>query len=115
MGGSMMGIAQPSLDVPVIKTTNCIIACSDMSTVLPKQTACIKCSRCLHVCPMSLMPLNFETAYATRNTAMLRHFKVNMCTECGSCAYVCPAKRHLVQAVQLSKELLWLEKQKEAK
>jgi len=115
MGGSMMGIAQPSLDVPVIKTTNCLIACSDMSTVLPKQTACIKCSRCLHVCPMSLMPMNFETAYASRNLDMLRHFKVNMCTECGSCAYVCPAKRQLVQAVQLSKELLWLEKQKEAK
>ena len=115
MGGSMMGIAQPSLDVPVIKTTNCIIACSDMSTVLPKQTACIKCGRCLSVCPMSLMPQNFETAYAARNLDMLRHFKVNMCTECGSCAYVCPAKRHLVQAVQLSKELLWLEKQKEAK
>ena len=115
MGGSMMGIAQPSLDVPVIKTTNCIIACSDMSTVLPKQTACIKCGRCLTVCPMSLMPPNFETAYATRNIDMLKHYKVNMCTECGSCAYVCPAKRHLVQAVQLSKELLWLDRKKEAK
>jgi len=115
MGGSMMGIAQPSLDVPVIKTTNCIIACSDISSVVPKQTACIKCSRCLAVCPMSLMPLNFETAYATRNLDMLKRYKVNMCTECGSCAYVCPAKRQLVQAVQLSKELLWLQKQKEAK
>jgi len=110
MGGSMMGIAQPSLDVPVIKTTNCLIACSDISVVMPKQTACIKCGRCLAVCPMSLMPLNFETAYTTRNLEMLKHFKVDMCTECGSCAYVCPATRQLVQAVQLSKELLWLEK-----
>jgi len=111
MGGSMMGIAQPSLDVPVVKTTNCLIACSDRSANFPTATACIKCGRCLTVCPMRLMPPNIETAYSIENLDALRHYKVNMCVECGSCAYVCPAKRPLVQAIQLSKESLWLAEQ----
>ena len=108
MGGSMMGIAQPGLDVPVVKTTNCLIACSDKSTAFPKQTSCIKCGKCLTVCPMRLMPPNFETAYSLKDFKTLRHHRINMCVECGSCAYVCPAKRPLVQVIQLSKEALWL-------
>ena len=114
MGGSMMGVAQPSLDVPVVKTTNCLIACSDKSAVFPKQTACIKCGKCLAVCPMRLMPPNFETAYMLKDFDALRRYKLNMCVECGSCAYVCPAKRPLVQAIQLAKEAAWLH-EKEAK
>jgi len=110
MGGSMMGAAQPNLDVPVVKTTSCLIASSELSDALPKQTACIKCGRCLGVCPMHLMPPNLEAAYEQANTDALKHFKVNMCVECGCCAYVCPAKRKLVQIMQLSKELLWLQK-----
>jgi electron transport complex protein RnfC len=91
IGGPMMGIAQASLDVPVVKTTNCVIACPQSTTFTPVETACIKCGRCLTKCPMRLMPPNIETA----------------CVECGCCAYICPAKRDLVQVVQLSKELLW--------
>jgi len=110
MGGSMMGFALPTMDLPVVKTTNCIIACSDVSTLMPKQTACIKCGRCLSVCPMRLMPPGIEAAYSIDDLDDLKHLRVDMCTECGSCAYVCPAKRHLVQVMQLSKEKLWLQK-----
>jgi len=107
-GGPMMGIAQPSLDVPVVKTTNCLLAFPDSKDIAPVQTACIKCGRCLSVCPMSLMPPNIETAYNLGKLDALAHYKVNMCVECGSCAYVCPAKRQLVQIMQLSKERLWI-------
>ena len=109
----MMGIAQPSLDIPVVKTTNCLIACSDLSSSIPKETACIKCGRCLSVCPMHLMPPNIENAYSLMNLDMMKHYKVNMCVECGCCAYVCPAKRKLVQVMQLSKQKLWLQSQEE--
>jgi len=113
VGGPMMGIALPSLDVPVTKTTNCLIACSESSSNIPKETACIKCGKCLSVCPMRLMPPNVETAYTVNNLEGLKRYKVNMCVECGCCAYVCPARRHLVQIMQLSKQKLWLSEREE--
>jgi len=113
VGGPMMGIALPSLDMPVMKTTNCLIACSESSSNIPKETACIKCGKCLSVCPMRLMPPNVETAYTVNNLEGLKRYKVNMCVECGCCAYVCPARRHLVQIMQLSKQKLWLKEKEE--
>jgi electron transport complex protein RnfC len=104
-GGPMMGVAQPSLDVPVVKATNSVLAFP--LSALPKETACIKCGRCLNVCPMSLMPPNIEAAFQLKSLEKLKHFKVSMCVECGCCAYVCPAKRPLVQTMMLSKNLLW--------
>ena len=108
VGGPMMGYAQPSLDAPIVKTTNCVLACHETDDAALMLTACIKCGRCLKACPMRLMPPNIEAAYSVENFDALNHFKVNMCVECGSCAYVCPAKRPLVQVMQLSKEKLWL-------
>jgi len=113
VGGPMMGVAQPSLDVPVVKTTNSILAFPEKDVIQPKVTACIKCGRCLGVCPMSLMPPNIENAFALKKPDSLAHYKVNMCVECGSCAYVCPAKRPLVQTMQLSKDLQWMRKQEQ--
>ena len=109
-GGPMMGIALPDLEVPVVKTTNALLAFPPGDDVRPIETACIKCGRCLGVCPMSLMPPNIEAAYITKNLKKLEYYKVNMCVECGSCAYICPAKRPLVQTIQLSKDMLWQSK-----
>jgi len=113
MGGPMMGFAQPSLDVPVLKITNCLLAYPEETTYHPEATVCIKCGRCLSFCPMRLMPPNIESAFIQNNLEALKHYNVSMCVECGSCAYVCPAKRPLVQAFQLSKEKLWLETQEQ--
>ncbi|MDR2600672.1 MAG: electron transport complex subunit RsxC [Oscillospiraceae bacterium] len=106
-GGPMMGIALPDLEVPVIKTTNAILADVVENKNKIRETVCIKCGRCLNVCPMSLMPPNIETAYHLKDTDEMKKLKINMCVECGSCAYICPAKRPLVQAIQLSKQILW--------
>jgi electron transport complex protein RnfC len=97
--------------MPVIKTTNSVLAFPEKDAVQPKETACIKCGRCLARCPMSLMPPSIETAFSLKKLEALEHYKVNMCVECGCCAYICPAKRPLVQVMQLSKELLWEKKQ----
>lgn len=110
-GGPMMGFALPSLDMPVVKTTNAVLAFSEEDVKVPKMTACIKCGRCINHCPMSLMPVNAETAYKLKKTEQLDKLKVGMCVECGCCAYICPAKRPLVQVMQLSKDLLWNYKQ----
>jgi len=113
LGGPMMGIALPSIDFPVVKTTNCLIACSEETARSMRETACIKCGRCLSVCPMILNPPQIERAYNLNNLEHLKHYKVNMCVECGCCAYTCPAKRKLVQVFQLAKEKLWLQEQEE--
>ncbi|MDR2571856.1 MAG: electron transport complex subunit RsxC [Oscillospiraceae bacterium] len=106
MGGPMMGIALPNIDVPVVKVTNAVLAFKEEDTQELVEMACIKCGRCLKRCPMRLMPPNIETAYHLRNAKMLERFKVGLCAECGCCAYVCPSKRQLVQRFQLSKKIL---------
>jgi electron transport complex protein RnfC len=105
-GGPMMGISLPSLDMPVVKTTNALLAFREEDATVPSETACIRCGRCVNRCPMGLMPLNIETAFFLRKPDRLDQCNVSMCVECGSCAYICPAKRSLVQVMQLSKDML---------
>lgn len=106
MGGPMMGIAAPSLDMPVLKATNAALAFSEKDARLPEETPCIRCGRCVSHCPMGLMPLEFERAYRLKKPELLERYKVNLCMECGCCAYSCPAKRMLVQYIKLSKIML---------
>jgi electron transport complex protein RnfC len=111
-GGPMMGITLPSLDLPVVKTTNAILAFLEKDAVLPPETACIKCGRCVINCPMTLTPPFIETAFELKKLDLLRKYKVELCAECGCCAYLCPAKRPLAQVMTLSKNMLWEARQK---
>lgn len=103
MGGPMMGFTLADLDVTTTKTDSGFLALTDKeaSTLLP--TPCIRCGRCVDICPMQLTPLMIDF-YATvgdfKNA--LKYGAMN-CFECGSCAYVCPAKRPLVQSIRLTK------------
>ncbi|MDR2543210.1 MAG: electron transport complex subunit RsxC [Treponema sp.] len=119
LGGPMMGMAIPNLEIPIVKITNAIIAFSAKDAVPPEPSACIKCGRCITQCPMSLMPPYIENAFELKKPELLQKFKVNMCAECACCAFTCPAKRPLVQVMILSKDILWnyeqALKQKEAK
>jgi electron transport complex protein RnfC len=105
-GGPMMGIAVPDLDVPILKSTNATLAFGEKEAVPPKETSCIKCGKCIAVCPLDLMPTDIETAFKLEDGQKLEKLKVNLCMECGCCSYVCPAKRPLVQANKLAKTLL---------
>jgi electron transport complex protein RnfC len=105
-GGPMMGIAVPDDGVPVLKSTNAVLAFNKKDAALPPETPCIRCGRCVKACPMNLMPLNIETAYQLKKPELLETYKVNLCMECGCCAFVCPAKRRLVQVMKLSKSML---------
>jgi electron transport complex protein RnfC len=104
MGGPMMGMSVYSLDSPIIKMNNAILALNDY--VPPVTTACIKCGRCIKACPFNLMPREMELAYKSKDVALLQKLKVNLCMNCGSCTYVCPAKRPLAETHQLAKGLL---------
>jgi electron transport complex protein RnfC len=103
MGGPMMGLALYTEDMPVMKYTNAILALDAASAAQPEETACIRCGRCVTVCPMNLMPLNINNYTRFNNYDLLEKLNVADCIECGSCSYVCPAKRHLVQSIRLAK------------
>lgn len=105
-GGPMMGIAVPSLDAPVLKSTNAILAFSGREAEAPPVTACIRCGRCAAHCPLNLMPAAIETAYVNNEPEALKELKVNLCMECGCCSFGCPAHRPLVQVNKLAKAML---------
>ena len=103
MGGPMMGVAQFSLDTSVLKQTNAILALNAKDAVLPEESVCIRCGRCVMTCPMNLMPLYINASVQLRDYDSAKAYSVNDCIECGCCSYVCPAKRHLVQSIRLAK------------
>lgn len=115
-GGPMMGISMASLDFPLLKQNNAILALDEKSAQLPAPGPCIRCGRCVDSCPMSLMPVSIAKAYAMKDGAALAELHVDLCMECGICTYVCPAKRGLSFNNKMAKGLLreYRAKQKEA-
>jgi len=105
MGGPMMGIAQYSLDVPVIKNTNALLAFDREDAVSEPETACIRCGKCVDNCPMQLLPLYLNQAGVKGDVDRLNRYHVMDCIECGTCVYNCPAKRRIVQSVRVGKGL----------
>ncbi len=110
IGGPMMGLSQPSPDIPVTKGTNCILV--SRSARMPPQNACIRCGRCVEVCPSQLVPSVLSTALESRNIDAAAAFNMLDCIECGCCAYVCPSKRAIVQQVKFGKAQLNARKKK---
>lgn len=106
MGGPMMGISQFSLNTSVVKHTNALLAFDEKTGSLPKESACIRCGKCVEACPMSLLPLYINLHASKENIEELKKYNTNDCIECGSCSFVCPAKRYLVQSIRLGKAQL---------
>jgi electron transport complex protein RnfC len=104
LGGPMMGIAQYSLDVPVIKSTNGIILLNkEEARVDREEGPCIRCGACVRECPSGLMPTILNQASRKEMWEEAKKNSVLDCIECGSCAYVCPADINLVQAIKRAK------------
>jgi electron transport complex protein RnfC len=105
MGGPMMGVAQYTLEAPVIKATSGILALSpaEVGYSVPTQPVCIRCGRCVDTCPMGLNP-SYLAAYAYHQKwDQLERLRINDCMECGCCSYGCPTKNPIVQLVKMGK------------
>ncbi|MDD6011560.1 MAG: electron transport complex subunit RsxC [Oscillospiraceae bacterium] len=105
-GGPMMGIAICGTDAPICKQNNALLAFEDRKDLIKKVRACIRCGRCVDVCPMSLMPTLIERYARIKDAESLQDSGVMVCMECGSCAYACPSGRPLVQYMRLAKQVI---------
>lgn len=104
MGGPMMGFALKNADVPVVKSTNCVIAPSKQE--LPPQPdaqECIRCGMCAEVCPASLLPQQLYWYAKAEDYDRAQNHHLFDCIECGACSYVCPSNIPLVQYYRAAK------------
>lgn len=103
IGGPMMGVAQYSLEVPVVKGTSGILFFSKEETVEASDQVCIKCARCSEACPIYIIPFQIARLSRKKRWAELAEYNIKDCIECGCCDYVCPARIPLVQLIKLGK------------
>ncbi len=104
VGGPMMGYALEQDDVPVVKTTNCLLAPSkkELPPPAPAQ-ACIRCGMCAEACPASLLPQQMYWYARSEDYERLEAHNIKDCIECGACSYVCPSSIPLVQYYRAAK------------
>ena len=112
-GGPMMGVAQSDLSVPVVKATNSILCLPHDTNGAAENPVCLRCGKCVGVCPMRLQPLYMYRYAKCENTAQLERLHLLDCMECGSCAFTCPGKLPLVESFRKGKALLRAQKAKE--
>jgi len=103
MGGPMMGVALPEIEIPVIKATNAFLAFSQDEDKFASEPTCIRCGRCVEACPMNLMPVYMYMYYQKEMFPELDRLNVADCIECGSCSYTCPGRLFLTQSFRVAK------------
>jgi electron transport complex protein RnfC len=103
IGGPMMGIAQSSLEAPIIKSSGGVIAFSQDEAVPREDRVCCRCGRCIDICPVSIMPALIAMASEKERWLTAKSYDIFDCIECGLCSYVCPARRDLVQLIKYAK------------
>ncbi|MAG08210.1 electron transport complex subunit RsxC [Candidatus Woesearchaeota archaeon] len=102
MGGPMMGIAQSSDNVPVIKGSSGVLVLGDAEE--PEERECIRCGKCVDYCPMNLMPITIARFGRAERIKQAEEYYATACFECGICSYVCPSKVPLVKWIKYAKE-----------
>lgn len=112
MGGPMMGLSQYSIDVPVIKGSGGILVLTEEEAKPDPVQPCIKCGKCVEVCPVNLQPLYLSSYSLKGNFDKTEDLHALDCVECGSCSFICPAKRPLVESIRVAKREIMAKKKK---
>lgn len=102
-GGPMMGKALTSVEVPICKGTNSVTILSGDDARRKPVQPCIRCAKCVSVCPMGLEPYLLATASALHDWEKVEAAGVTSCIECGSCQFTCPAHRPMLDNIRLGK------------
>ena len=105
-GGPMMGSAQYDASVPTIKACNAITVLGFKNRYAVAESQCIRCGKCIDVCPMRLMPVLMHKALYTGDVEEMKATNLMDCIECGCCAYNCPACVPLVLSFRSGKQMI---------
>lgn len=114
MGGPMMGFAQFTDEVVTSKGSSGILIFTEEEGKTPEEEQCIRCGKCVDICPAFLQPL-YISAYSINN--MMEHaekYRALDCIECGSCSYICPSRRPLLQSIRVAKGQIVAKKRKQS-
>jgi electron transport complex protein RnfC len=103
IGGPMMGIAQFSDEVPIIKSSGGVLLFNKQEARVLEEEFCIRCAACVRECPVGLMPCLINLASEKALWEQAKSYGAGDCIECGLCSYVCPANRRLVQSIKRAK------------
>ncbi|MFW5801440.1 MAG: electron transport complex subunit RsxC [Spirochaeta sp.] len=105
-GGPMMGKAVDNLDAPIVKGTSGVLVLNKAQSKRPPVRPCIRCSRCVGVCPMGLEPYLLEVLSQLEDGQTADNHRILDCMECGSCSFTCPAGRPLLDHIRTGKQLV---------
>jgi Na+-translocating ferredoxin:NAD+ oxidoreductase subunit C len=106
VGGPMMGFAFTNPATPITKGTCGLTVLTEADVNKAEETNCLRCGRCVDVCPMKLVPTKIALASRHGDVALSRRYNIMACFECGCCAYTCPASLPLVQLIRTGKALV---------
>ncbi|PIE20293.1 MAG: electron transport complex subunit RsxC [Proteobacteria bacterium] len=106
LGGPMTGMAQKSLDVPVVKGTSGIVCLDSVEVATREEYPCIRCGRCVEACPLFLNPARLAQIVKYEKVDLFEDYHLMTCFECSSCSFVCPSAIPLVQYMRMGKAML---------
>lgn len=111
-GGPMMGFGIFELDIPVTKTASALLCLSKDDVSAMEPTACIRCGRCVEVCPGRILPNKLMMAAIYDDEETFLKLNGMECCECGCCSFICPAKRPLTQTIKSMRKMQLAKKKK---
>lgn len=111
-GGPMMGIAVPDANIPSNKGTSGLLCMSSEEAYIPPTQNCMRCGRCVDICPAYLEPVYIATYANKMMFDKSEEFHALDCIECGSCSFICPSKRPLLQMIRVAKREIQAQRRK---
>lgn len=104
VGGPMMGVAQFDFAAPIMKSTSGILVLTEAEVNEHPETPCLKCGKCIEVCPLGLTPTKLARFSQLERYDDAEDYDITTCMECGTCTFTCPANIPLVQWIRLGKQ-----------